>query len=449
MSRIPERPGQLVFPANAFQDILSAPAQLRLALIHHPLNWYAQSTYHDLRKNLRRYCSAILSGHEHLAATGEITDAELGTHIYFEADSLNPHEPSLAPGYSLMLFEFDKSAVEVRPFRWQSDRFQSHSTRKLSFAEATHGPTERSDLAQEFEYTLRDPGGAFAHPDKDEVKLDDVFVFPDLVFLNRKIKDNARYSVSSKELLLADPSSHRLLLVGEDKAGKTALLYRAFLEFHALGYRPLYVPGSRISLRPTEHINKLLSTIAGEQYRDARCFESAQKREKIALVDDIDRLKGGARSLGWLIQGLEDHFGSIILTASQGFEIQELVSEEAANTLSGFQTLEFMRFWHALRHRMITRWCQLPAWSNRADLDREIHAAEHLINTVLGNNLAPSLPIYLLIILQTYSQQQQGELQNSSFARYYEYLIVRSLVRAGVRPDSYGSLGFPVALYCH
>lgn len=440
MSRIPERPGQLVFPVNAFQDILSAPAQLRLALIHHPLNWYAQSTYHDLRKNLRRHCSAILSGHEHLAAAGQVADAEIGTNIYFEADSLNPHESSLVPGYSLMSFEFAKLEVEVNAFRWQSGRFQSMSLRTLSFAEATYGPIERSDLMRDFECILRDPGGVFTHPDKEEVKLDDVFVFPELIFLDRKDKDDTRYSVSSEELLFADPSGHRLLLVGEDKAGKTALLYRAFLEYHALGYWPLYVPGSRISLRSGEDISKILSKVAGEQYRDTRCFGSAQKLKKIALVDDIDRLKSGPRSLGRLVQGLENHFGSIVLTASQGFEIRELVSEDAAITLSGFQTLEFMRFGHALRHRMITRWCQLASWSNLADLDREIHAAEHLINSVLGKNLAPSLPIYLLVLLQSYSQQQQGELQNNSFARYYEYLIIRSLVKAGVRPDSYDEM---------
>jgi hypothetical protein len=52
MSRLPEPQGQLVFPISRFEEELSAPASVHLALLHHPFNWYAQTAYYNLRKRL-------------------------------------------------------------------------------------------------------------------------------------------------------------------------------------------------------------------------------------------------------------------------------------------------------------------------------------------------------------------------------------------------------------
>jgi len=99
-----------------FENVLMEPATLRLALVHHPLNWYAQSSYHDLRKKLRGHCNAIFSGHEHTATISTIRDFGVADNLTFEADALQPHSATEVPGFSLAIFDLAADSVEITPF---------------------------------------------------------------------------------------------------------------------------------------------------------------------------------------------------------------------------------------------------------------------------------------------------------------------------------------------
>ena len=70
----------------------------------------------------------------------------------------------------------------------------------------------------------------------------------------------------------------------------------------------------------------------------------------------------------------------------------------------------------------------------------QIHKIETLVNTVIGKSLVPSQPIYLLILIQSYLRDQQNELQNSSFAYYYQYIITKSFGESGVKREELDEL---------
>lgn len=74
------------------------------------------------------------------------------------------------------------------------------------------------------------------------------------------------------------------------------------------------------------------------------------------------------------------------------------------------------------------------------DFDRKVYGVEKLVNGILGKSIVPAKPVYLLIFLQSNEQNEQGELQNSSFSYYYQYLITKSLKDAGYRTDQFDEM---------
>lgn len=441
MSRIPESPGSLVFPTHRFQDWVAEPAALRIAMVHHPLNWYSQSSYHALRTALRTSCSVVLSGHEHVNAGGEILEFGCGRQLFFEAPALQPHIQGEKSGFSVLVFDTDEDRVSQHQFALSNVGVERGQICETNLGALLKADANAIPITKDFDRQLCDPGGGFGHPEKEHLEIDDIFVYPELRIIDSDDKSEKGYSTPAEEVLFRDDSAKKLLLLGEEKAGKTSLLFRAFKEYQARGLVPLYIAADSIASFSTNEISKTLSKAVRAQYEDSTAAEQVEREIRVCLLDDLDRVRGGAKGLLKLIREIESQFEIVVVTASQGFEIRELVNSDAAAALGAYRTYEFCRFGNTLRHRLIRKWCQLGNYSTLPELDREVHNIEAVVNAIVSRNLTPSLPIYLLILLQSCSQQQQGELQNSGFARYYEYLMTRSLVRAGgIRKDEYDEL---------
>lgn len=167
MSRIPEQPGQLVYPVELFHPFLEEPANLRIVLLHHPLNWYAQSSYHPLRKALRTHADTVLSGHEHVQSSGTVSETQSGDSLYFEAGALQPHEANASSAFSVLFFDLDANYVSEERYALGSKGVALQGEpirRRLRNVLARH--TDAGELREDFLSQLRDPGGQFTHPEK-------------------------------------------------------------------------------------------------------------------------------------------------------------------------------------------------------------------------------------------------------------------------------------------
>lgn len=439
MSRIPEQPGQLVYPVELFHHFLEEPANLRIALLHHPLNWYAQSSYHPLRKALRTHADAVLSGHEHAPNSAAVSETRSGDSLYFEAGALQPHEANAPSTFSVLFFDLDANYVNENRYALDSKSIalQGEPIRRL-LRNVLARHVDAGELTEEFQAQLRDAGGNFTHPEKDKIELDDVFVFPDLIPLG--IDHDENVNVPADTVLSMDPRHQRVLFLGDEKAGKSTLLLQAFRRYHVQGLLPVYAKASEFSSVSNGALQKKLERNAQAQYLSPSTWTNAPKEQRVALLDDVDRLSGGAKALHRLLQYLERNFTCILLTANSGFELQELVDKDAADALMRYKAYHIRRFGYRLRYQLIKKWCLCGSTNTVQDLDKRVHHLEGLIDTVVGKNLVPSQPIYLLILLQSCELQQQGDLQNSSFAYYYQYLITKSLKEAGVKAEHLNEL---------
>lgn len=184
MSRIPEKPGQLVYPANKFSETLSQPAEFRCVLLHHPLNWYCPNSFHELRSLIGTHASIVLSGHEHAKYAVEINELNSGSCLYIEADALQPHEDSAPKGYSIILLhlggDLTVESVNQSIFKIEANKIVVADTLKTSLKTSNNQNSQKLAIKREFLKIISDPGGSFIHPEKEHLQLDDIFVYPEI-----------------------------------------------------------------------------------------------------------------------------------------------------------------------------------------------------------------------------------------------------------------------------
>lgn len=433
MSRIDEIQGELVFPIDRFSEIIESPASLRISLIHHPLNWYCQNSYHPLKKTLRTHSNAILSGHEHSFGSEEIIDPGSGSVLLFEAPALQPHSSDPTSECSCLLFDINENLVTEKRFNVSGltpKPIKDEISHTLRISDQNTKGKHR--LTADFADSLSDPGGKFTHPEKNKILAEDVFLYPELKENNSEEENK---TIFADKIIQQHPENNRTLILGEDEAGKTFLLKRIFLDLHNQGLVPLYIKASEFSSVSNKEIERKILSLTESQYHQANEATYASKSNKVAIVDDIDRIPGGTKSQLKLIDYLEKNFSSVYVSANSRYQISELVDVEASASLAGYASYTIRPFGLSMRHKLIKKWCLLGEVTTKAALDARIHDIERLITTIIGKNLIPPKPIYLLILLQSSEQKQQGELQNSSFSHYYEYLIVKSLKESGFRAD--------------
>jgi len=432
MSRLHEVQGQLVFPIEKYIEQLEAPSSLRLALIHHPLNWYCQSSYHPLRKALRTHCGAILSGHEHSVGSEVIQDSNGHSVLMLESPALQPHEGHLKPEFTCLLFDTEENTVIERRYEATTHLPVQVGCESTHAINLSGNNCRTNKIHPDFAKYLMDPGGNFSHPEKGSISSEMVFIYPQLEEATPEVEKNIIYA---DELINDWRSKRRILILGDDESGKTFLMYKAFLDVHSQGGLPLYLKAADIGSITGRELDKVIEESALAQYAEKEEFLYAERNNKVVVFDDLDRVAKSVKLQENLIKLLEERFGTVIATANSRFKLGELIGGGSAETLSLYPAYKIKPFGHVMRNRLIKKWCLLGEIESLEELDSKVFSIEKLINGILGRNIVPAKPIYLLIFLQSHEQQQQGELQNSSFSYYYEYLVIKSLRDAGYRND--------------
>lgn len=438
MSRLHETPGSLVFPIDRFKSYLQESADFRLALVHHPLGWYCQSTHHPLRRELFARAHAIFSGHEHIDNSFSVSETRSNRKLLlFESPALQPHD-SACPSYQIFRLELEERTIVGTVIELQNEQPSRLASFDAQTLDDPHNcPQSGPVLLPAFANLLEDPGAHFTHPDKSDIRLSDIYVPPQLKRPEANDTNTEKYTECS-ELLEAFKSGTPHLLLGEDKAGKSTLLQVAFRDALDHGFVPVLLFASTISKTAPRDLPKFWESALQTQYKDPEAIRSSPREKILCLIDDLDEL--GSHTLANLLAFLKDRTHSILATASTTFEAAALLNARAASSLAGFTSYYLQRFGHEKRLDLIKRWCSLSQLSTKQEFDVRVHQTESLINSVIGKNLVPSQPLYVLVLLQGCDSRQFADLQNGTLAHYYQFLITKSLAEAGVKAHQLNEL---------
>ncbi len=434
MSTVPELPGTLIFPVEKYAQQQEDVGAINILLIHHPLNWYAQSTYHPLRAMAKVNYQFVMSGHEHTGIEQEVRDFQGNALMMFEAPALSSKGTSK---FSVLLIDLEQECVAVESFSWDNSAYRTDSgsaywnvPQKIPQKKQKNG----FHLTAEAKDRLESLDASFHHPRKEHIQLSDVFIYPDMQDLDPDVGPTE--IVSSDTLLSRDnEAGKKVFIYGDEQFGKSSLLKHLFMEFFRSGLIPLLFDANDATSTP-EHFLRMLDRKVEEFYGpEARTkFAQTAKSVKIALVDNAEKIARGD-TLARALRNIDGQFGAVIVVAGERYEVTVLSSVEATEALHEYSTFKMLGFGFKLRHSLIKRWYEVGRDFDEAELQSRVHRAEIVINGVLGKGLAPMTAFNTLVLLQTIEVNEKGSLANAGMAQYYEYMFRQSLVASKVKTD--------------
>lgn len=441
VSRLKEEPGRLYFPIDRYQSRPLVDADVRLVLLHHPLNWFSQSNYRPFRTFLRRTANIIISGHEHEGAVGVVNDADTETSAYIEGCVLQGDQRNLTDSsFNLVRLDLAQGQFASTRYCWNGEIY--YPREEGSWSDYHDLPAKRNNpfaITEVFQDTLDDAGAFFRHPGQRNVGLSDIFVYPDL----RKFgngEDRRRVFFNSSRLLAPEMTAEGVLIEGEEKAGSTSLLHQLYRQYHDRGFVPLLIKGRDIKRTTEADVDALLRRAVTKQYGEEKvaAYFQAERSRKLLLLDDFDHspLKAGdARAK--VLECLRKRFGHLVVTVGEMFEMREMIEGDSSRALLSLEHYQLQPFGFVLRGQLIDRWLSIGADGtlDEATLIERRDRAEKFVNAIMRKAIIPALPLYLLTLLQSMEAGSSGNFKDSALGHYYHFLLTQGFQNAGVKTD--------------
>lgn len=420
MSTIHEKPGNLVYPINNYSETLRQDCDFRFTFVHHPLNWYCQQTYHEFRRSILASSSVVFSGHEHVNTTISVSSLDSNNTIFIESYALQPHKEE-GSGFSVVSIDIAETKVCQRSYNLIDGKYVLEPQKDHSLEICTIA--EDDSLTKEFVKTLQDPGATLVHPDKAEIDFSDIYVSPELE------SKNGSGDTTLDELSLIEKKT---IIFGEEQSGKTKVLHRSFMTLYGTGIYPVYLDAKTIKRSSREGIKKAIEKAVELEYLNPEVIKRLEKSKRVLLLDNYEEIGKQSKGISSVFDYIEDSFGTVLITCDNVLNSGLTTSEEHNTRTSEYTKYSIKDFGCNLRYQLIKRWHSHADRQTPKELEVACHNSESVITTVLGKNLVPSRPLFLLVLMQSSSSVGSEELHNSGMSYYYQYLITKNLDESGV-----------------
>lgn len=362
-SKIKEEAGKIFFPLDRYTNRKFDTTDIRIVLLHHPLNWFSQSIYRPFRTFVRKLANIIISGHEHKGTVGTVVDAESDSSSYIEGCVLQSKSNDLSDSsFNVVEIDLGQEQFSSTRYKWNGDRYAA--AEEGSWFDYHDLPAKSSNpfaITHSFQEVIEDPGAFFKHPSRKSIGLSDIFVYPDLRKVG-KDEDRRRVYASASRLLAPDVTANGVLIEGEEKAGGTSLLYQLFRQYHERGFVPLYIRGRELKRVSDNDIEKTIRNAVNHQYGEDKAEDFAQlsRAQKILLLDNFDdsQIQAG-NGRAELLCSLKKRFAHLVIVVGDMFEMREMLDSDTSRALDSLTHYKLQPFGHALRGELISKWLSL------------------------------------------------------------------------------------------
>ena len=423
-------PGSLGFPMEIHPKCADANGSLRILLMHHPAHWIAAHQYREFRRFVRQCAEICFTGHEHEPNAGSNHDSETGQTLFVEGSVLQERGNPNVSGFNVSLIDFNDNTLGTTAFALSGAIYLPVGR---PFIQTLPSPSNYVDLDSKWTERLSDLGSNLTHPMKEKVDLADIYVYPEL---EQQSEEENPIIISSQQLSREIASENSSILIkGDQSSGKTALLKRMYVDGRKSGIYPIYINGEELKNSSPADLQNLIERSVRNQYaaESADMVLQSESSKRVLLLDNLDRYHFPNRYMSSVLEHLDKQFLRIIATADSAFDLKEALFDEELNSLRSFVQLRLLEFGFKLRFELVSKWFLLDEKNCKSKQNAEL--ADRIISRVVGRGLVPSLPIYVLILLQSIEIGRAGELENSALGHYYQYMILQALAPS-VRQDN-------------
>ena len=441
-STLKEKQGRILFPFSLYKQKIKEKADIRISLMHHPLNWLNQSAYREFRVNLRSISDFIFTGHEHAANAINHEDVESGDTVIIEGGVLQEKDISTS-SFGLVKINLETNINTYIKYEFSSCENMYLPSDEKTLISVKENKGKQFQFTQMFSQKIEDCGGYFKHGNKVNLKLSDIYVYPNII---KKSNDEYQlHAVSSKTILQENKFGNGVILSGDDNIGSTSLIYILISEYFSNGYIPLLIHGSNIKKSTHDNVALQIERAIYQQYegnKSKNIFDQESKSKKILFIDDFDEIKLKSETAKKeILKYLMSKFHKIIVTVDSMYEVGDLISTEDNSILDSFEHYKIEPFGYKKRTELIQKWYALGQLDSEdeSEIIGKCNTAEKLMDSVMDKSLITLHPIFLLTFLQGIETDNSNQLSDSALGHYYKYLLTQSFLDIGINTDKLGS----------
>lgn len=430
MSEIKEEYGGIVIPENKF--IKNENGNITISLFHHPLNWLSPNTPKNnkarFEEHLINSSDIVLFGHEHDKGQFKNIQQKNNSVIFSEGKAFQKDKP-IETGFNYFEIDLSENKVTCKVYSWHENFYSVEVEDTFTLQKKEKRVFSLTDEFTSKINTLKIP---LKHSKKEKLGISDVFIFPDL----EPIKDDdvIQYT-DSKELLekIKKEENIKTVIEGDDQSGKTTLLFSFYKNLYDNGLLPIYIRGKHVKITD---IKDVVKKAIKEQYNNSNVDLFFQQHKRVLLFDNLQNTALNPKYKANLLKNLDSNFDYIIITTSNS-SIANLAIDEI-NVLKDFDKYKLLPLGYEKRGELIEQWLRIG--ENPINI-REEHILQSLkrrfdeVNSLIGNHLMPSYPIFILTILQGLDTQIFQDFSQTSYAHCYHALITAGLVKEGLKDE--------------
>ncbi|OEE20847.1 hypothetical protein OAW_04460 [Vibrio cyclitrophicus ZF170] len=430
-SQIHEKGGELTIPVEQLIESTDEK-DIKVVFFHHPLSWLEPNNHKEVRNFLNSNRNIIISGHEHIENSFKVETDNNKTLI---VETCSFHDANVEDN-GFVSFSIENEDILIEKHVWDGDLFNClESKRRSDIIDSSSMYFNGFKVKDSYYEMLVDVGTGFSHPEKDELNINDVFIYQNVKNLDSHSATTIKRE-SSQDIFSKYPESN-IALSGEESTGKTTLLKKLCLDTLSDGKFSVFLDGSEVKRADRFRDNKLEEYI-GTQYEEFS-FDKllSTNQDRYVFIDNFNLIRGDEKSLLKLISTLEKYFTKLILTVSDSYTLNHDKIKGDGILNDSFTKLEILKLGHASRWELISKWnnLKIECRESTQELIVKTDHANKEISRVIGKNYIPSTPFFLLTMLQSMDTSISAELNTSSYGHYYHYLITCSLGLAGVKKD--------------
>lgn len=427
------------FPTEILEQSLqsnASSAALTISVMHHPYTWNRLENSKEVRRLLEAYCDIIVTGHEHVPDIHRRSKRTSEQNLYIEGGVLQNHETYSESNFNIITINQAQQTFLVTTFSWDGEGYgQESEPYEHRYLKLRQSLLSEFELQEDCYDWLEQIGTDFRHPRCRELRLSDLFVYPDLQKLDVRKSGTPAGIVRDKDVVGYLQEKKRVLVTGAEKIGKTSLAKRLFLDIREAGLVPLLIGSSFTVSKPNathppeERFKHGMNKVLEDTYlkKPAERFWQKKLHERVLIIDDYSSLKLSNHGRDHLLRWADENFGVVVLLADPGIRISEIFNKKDDDTLLWtFEHVSILESDAESRYELIRKWLQLGVDFYQTD-ENEIYEKSvrygQIIDTIIGQGVVPSLPLFVFMMLQQI--ETHGRVDNSAglYGTLYEVII--------------------------
>lgn len=443
-------------------ELASSPeSTFTVVAMHHPFNWLHRDNMRGIERRLVPVADLVLSGHEHQGQNFVRHSQGSTETAFFEGDGFG--EPGTRSGFSALLLDLGGMRKRTFTFQWSGERYTPGTPKDfLPLRRNLGSPRDGFQISETFQEHLDDPGLALINEHR-RIRMEDVFVYPKLRDITLEIrsqkvatvvapkssesiskKAEERYKKSAqapeaqKSEMELDPvinginivnqlaTSPRVIVSGEKRVGKSALVLKYFAELRNLGLVPVLLTSKDLKKRDVDSLLEVVSKRADEQYGSGagEKFRALPLSKRVILIDDLHEFQGSSTELAEIMKSIEGLALHTLATSDELFLLRHVFAATQEHEILKYRIYRVLHLDPRQQKEMATRVQRTMTMAQDHDEDgAQLARLEQNLEAVIGDGRVMALPGEVKGIIRDLIKGSSAGAEYGAFGFFYDRMI--------------------------